>query len=238
MLPPVIYDDAALVAFDKPSGLLVVRDRWDRELTNLVDLVHATGSCDWQNVHRIDRDTSGVILFAKSLAALQHVTQQFEQHSVTKSYLALVSPTPKCISGTIDARLADDPQRPGRMIVSQRGAEACTEYEVLDDWRGRWAWVRLRPHTGRTHQLRVHLATLGSPIVCDAFYGSPALLLLSQFKRNYRPTRSVEPPQLERLALHAESLAIQHPTTGEPLTISAPIAADLAHALKQLRRYA
>lgn len=238
MLPPVIYDDTALVAFDKPSGLLVMRDRWDRELTNLVDLVHDAGHVEWQNVHRIDRDTSGVILFAKSCDSLQHLTQQFEQHTIDKSYVALVSPTPKSRTGTIDAPLADDPQRPGRMIVSHRGAAARTDYEVLEEWRGRWAWLRLRPQTGRTHQLRVHLQTLGSPIVCDPFYGTGEPLLLSQFKRNYRPTRSVEPPQLARLALHAESLSLQHPTTAESITITAPLPDDLAHALKQLRRYA
>ncbi len=238
MLPAVIYEDDALVAFAKPSGLLVVRDRWDKELANLVDLVQAAGHAEWSNVHRIDRDTSGVILFAKHRDALNHVARQFEERTVSKTYVALVSPTPKSHSGTIDAPLLDDPRRPGRMIVGHRGAESQTDYEVLDEWRGRWAWMQLRPRTGRTHQLRVHMATLGSPIVCDPFYGSGEPLLLSQFKRNYRPTRDVEPPQLDRLALHAESLMLTHPTTGEPLTITAPLPDDLAFALKQLRRYA
>ncbi|MBL8828088.1 MAG: RluA family pseudouridine synthase [Planctomycetaceae bacterium] len=238
MLPLVIYEDEAIVAFAKPSGLLVVRDRWDHELANLVDLVHEAGHAEWSNVHRIDRDTSGVILFAKHREALNHVARQFEERTVAKTYVALVSPTPKSTTGTIDAPLADDPRRRGRMIVGHRGAESQTDYEVLEEWRGRWAWVQLRPRTGRTHQLRVHMATLGSPIVCDPFYGSAAPLLLSQFKRNYRPTRDVEPPQLDRLALHAESLAITHPSTAEPLTISAPLPDDLTFALKQLRRYA
>jgi 23S rRNA pseudouridine1911/1915/1917 synthase len=238
MLPPVIYDDAALVAFAKPSGLLVVRDRWDRELANLVDLVHEAGHAEWSNVHRIDRDTSGVILFAKTREALNHVARQFEHHEAEKAYVALVAPTPKSKTGTIDAPIADDPHRPGRMIVGHRGAESQTDYEVLEDWRGRWAWLRLRPRTGRTHQLRVHMATLGSPIMCDPFYGKAEPLLLSQIKRNYRPTRDVEPPQLNRLALHAESLTITHPMSGERLTITAPLPDDLAFALKQLRRYA
>ncbi len=235
-LPTVVYEDDDLIAFDKPSGLLAVPDRWDAGLVNLMQLVHDQLDPHWANVHRLDRETSGVMLLAKNLTALRNVTELFELQQVQKTYLALVQPPPADERGTIDAPLIDDERKPGRMRVAAHGKPSQTDYIVLEKLRPHFAWVELRPRTGRTHQLRVHLALIGSPIVVDALYGSGTPVLLSGLKRNYKPTGTSERPLLDRLALHAAQLTLNHPTTGEPLTISASLPKDLQVMLKQLRK--
>ncbi len=235
-LPQVVFEDDDLIAFDKPSGLLAVPDRWDAALVNLMQLVHDRLDPQWANVHRLDRETSGVMLLAKHSSALRHVSEQFEFQQVRKTYLALVQPSPADEHGTIDAPLVDDERKPGRMRVAAHGKPSQTDYGVLERLRPAFGWVELHPRTGRTHQLRVHLALLGCPIVADALYGSGTSVLLSDLKRNYKPTGDQERPLLDRLALHAASLTLTHPTSGKPLTISAPLPKDLQVLLKQLRK--
>lgn len=236
--PPVVYEDEHLIAFAKPSGLAVVPDRWDRDRVHLMALVHAALSPDIFNAHRLDRDTSGVLLCARTPATLRALTSLFEQRAVEKTYLALVRPAPVADEGEITAPLAPDPRRPGRMRIAAGGKESATAWSVRERWRGGWALLEARPLTGRTHQVRVHLAHVGSPVVADPVYGDGRPLLLSSFKRGYRPGREPERPLLARLGLHAARLALAHPITGERLEIAAPLPADLSAALAQLRRHA
>jgi len=127
------------------------------------------------------------------------------------------------------------------MKIDPRGKPASTQYQVREHWPvrvGRYALVELRPLTGRTHQLRVHLASLGAPIIGDTTYGGKTGLMLSEIKgRSYREGKTAERPLLERLALHAEQITLTHPTTGERVTIRAELPADLQETLTQLRRY-
>jgi RluA family pseudouridine synthase len=235
----VLYEDDALIAFAKPSGLLTAPDRWDVSRENLMVIVHARWSADWFNVHRLDRGTSGVLLCAKTPEVLRAVTAQFDRHEVEKRYLALTRGQPAADQGVVSAPLAADSRRPGRMRVAVDGKESATEYTVLERWRDGLALLRLRPLSGRTHQVRVHLAHLGCPVLADPDYGGGGALYLSQFKRGYgRPAGRPERPLIARLALHAESLAVTHPVTRERLSVTAPLAADLELAIKQLRRYA
>lgn len=268
-LPPIIYEDDALVAFDKPSGLLVAPDRWDKARENLMSLVHADPRLGRAvaNVHRLDADTSGVLLCTKTKAALDFATGQFQSKTVTKIYHAVVAILPaeramKVIdpirddAGTlpdafaVDLALGPDERAPGRMRVFRgRGGKACaTEFRTLERFgAGRagaqlgvsaYAFVECRPLTGRTHQLRVHLAAAGAPILNDAFYGVPDIrLLLSDLKRGYKG-RAQEKPLLDRLALHASELSLQHPLTRERLTITAPLPHEFDIALKYLRKFA
>ena len=233
---PVVYEDDALIAFNKPSGLLVAPDRWDKTLENLMDLVHREESPAWFNVHRLDRATSGLLLCAKDKPALDAVCRAFETRAVEKTYLALVRGLPPEPRGVIAQPLAPDPQRPNRMKVTPHGKPAETAYEVVERWH-RLSLLHLWPHTGRTHQLRVHCAWMKCPIVADSVYGTERGLFLSDFKRRYKEGAGPERPLLGRLALHAWKLTLAHPVTGQPLTLEAPPGKDFGAALHQLRRH-
>jgi len=240
-LPTIVYEDDDIVAFDKPSGLLVAPDRWDHGKRNLAALAHEQYGEECGNAHRLDRETSGVVVFAKTLPALRTLTEQFEAHTVEKQYQALVSPLPRVAEGQITHALSSDDRKPGMMKIDPRGKPASTQYRVVEQWpprAGRIALVELHPLTGRTHQLRVHLASLGAPIVGDTTYGGKPELRLSELKRRtYREGKHSERPVLARLALHAEQITLTHPTTGERLTIRAELPDDFAQAIETLRRY-
>ena len=262
-LPPIIFEDEVLIAFDKPSGLLVAPDRWDKTRENLMGLVHAhpRHGHGVANVHRLDADTSGLLLCAKTKPALDFLTGQFQSKTVGKKYHAVVVVLPaeqamKVIAPirdaasalpdafTVELALGEDERQPGRMRVFKgRGGKECvTEFRTLERFRGPpgrpgFALVECRPLTGRTHQLRVHLAAAGAPILNDPFYGNPDLkLLLSDLKRRYKG-RDEEKPLIARLALHASELTLKHPVTREPITLCAPLPHEFEVALKYLRKF-
>jgi len=255
-LPPILQQDETFIAFDKPSGMLIAPDRWDKKRENMMGLVHDKFGHGVANVHRLDADTSGVVLCSKSKEALDYLSGQFQSKTVLKTYLALVVVLPperamkvvKAVRGpdgglppefTMEQALGEDERQPGRMrIFKGRGGKASvTEFRVLENF-GRFAWVECRPLTGRTHQIRVHLAAAGAPILNDVFYGDPEVkLLLSGLKRGYKG-RKDEKPLIARLALHASELTVKHPTTKEPLKIAAPLPHEFEVALKYLRKFA
>ena len=255
-LPPIIHEDEDLIAFDKPSGLPVASDRWDKARENLMALVHARLGRGVANVHRLDAETSGVLLCAKSKAALDFLSGQFQAKTVGKTYLAfaailpagktmkVVAPVRSGSGGlpaafTVDLALGQDEAHPGRMrIFRKRGGKASvTEFRVLECF-GRFAWLECRPLTGRPHQIRVHLAAIGAPVLGDAFYGDPGVqMLLSELKRRYKG-RLEERPLITRLALHASELTFVHPATRAPVTLQAPMPNEFSVALKYLRKFA
>ncbi len=279
-LPPILFEDDSLVAFDKPSGMLVAPDRWDKTRENLMGLVHAHPRYGHgvANVHRLDADTSGLLLCAKTKPALDFVTGQFQSKTVGKKYHAIVAVLPaehamKVIAPirdaagalpdafTVEIALGEDEREPGRMRVFKgRGGKDCvTEFRTLERFRGStrpaprkpgaaaaaagvraagFAFVECRPLTGRTHQLRVHLAAAGAPILYDPFYGNPDVVLkLSDLKRGFKG-RDEERPLIGRLALHASELTLKHPITREPITLQSPLPKEFEVALKHLRRFA
>lgn len=237
-LPPVIHEDAALIAFDKPAGLLIAPDRWDKSRANLMGAVHARLGRGVANVHRIDADTSGLVLCAKTKPALDFLTGQFQSKAVEKRYEAIVVGLPALDVFTVDLVLKADDARPGRMcVVKKHGKAAVTEFQVRARYpRAGMAHVECRPLTGRTHQIRVHLAASGTPILNDPFYGQERRLLLSDLKRGYKG-RADERPLIDRLALHAAELTFTHPDSRERLTLRAPRPQDLAVALKYLEKF-
>jgi RluA family pseudouridine synthase len=236
-LPPVIYEDEVLLAFDKPSGLLVAPDRWDKARPNLMALVHTQLGDGIANVHRLDADTSGVLLCAKTKAALDSLSGQFQAKTAEKLYLALaVGPIAEA-EFTVELALQADESRPGRMrVVKKKGKPSITSFTVRERFRG-FSWIECRPRTGRNHQIRVHLAAAGHPILGDTFYGDATQLLLSALKRGYKG-RDEERPLIRRLALHASALVLTHPVTHERLTLTAPLPDEFTVALKYLRRFA
>jgi RluA family pseudouridine synthase len=242
-LPPVVYEDDTLIAFDKPSGLLIAPDRWDKSRVNLMDLVHERMGHGVANVHRIDADTSGLVLCAKTKPALDFLSGQFQSKTVRKFYEAITAGVPATDEFTVDLVLKEDEAKPGRMcVVKKHGKASVTAFTVRGRFpqpagRPGFAHLECRPETGRTHQIRVHLAATGTPILNDPFYGNDTALLLSGLKRGYKG-RDDERPLIGRLALHAAALTINHPVTREPLTITAPRPNDFEVALKYLVKFA
>ncbi len=237
-LPPVIFEDEALIAFDKPAGLLIAPDRWDKARENLMGLVHEKMGRGVANVHRIDAGTSGLVLCAKTKPALDMLSGQFQAKTVEKVYTALACGRPALDLYTVDFVMKEDAAAPGRMcVVKKHGKAAVTEFRVVERFpRAGLAHVECRPRTGRTHQIRVHLMASGTPILNDPFYGNETRLLLSDLKRGYKG-RDEERPLIARLALHAAELAFTHPVSRERTTLRAPLPQDLAVAFKYLRKF-
>ncbi len=246
---PVLYEDAHLLALDKPARLLTSPDRYDPNRPNLMRLLHAgiaarkpwaaaRGLTYLANAHRLDFETSGVLLLAKDKPTLIHLANQFGAERANKRYLALVEGAPEEEDFRVDARLAPHPARPEVIRVDPcHGKKAATLVRVLERFRG-YTLLECRPLTGRTHQIRVHLRSRRLPLVGDALYGGQPLLL-SRLKPDYRFKKDrPETPLIGRVALHAERLELLHPATGAPVLIESPWPKDLRVAAKYLRRYA
>ena len=218
----IVFEDASLLVIDKPAGLIVHPGAGnpDRTLMNGL-LAHAPQLRRVPRagiVHRLDKDTSGLLVVAKTLSAQAHLAAQLAERSVKRTYLALVHGEPPA-HGTIDAAIGRDPRARTRMAVTTRGKEARTHYKVIERF-DRIALLECRLETGRTHQIRVHLQHLGHPIVGDTVY-----------RRGARA--GVKFP---RQALHAAALELAHPRSGKRMNWSAPLPADMKKLLAGLRR--
>lgn len=244
---PVLFEDAHVLAVDKPPGLLVSPDRYDRERPNLMRLLLdgvASGK-PWAaerglqyiaNAHRLDFETSGVLLLAKDRPSLVKLAEQFGNAAPRKTYVALARGNPPATEFECNLKLRPDRRDPARMRWALDGKKSFTRFKVLEDFGGT-VLVECHPETGRTHQIRVHLQASGLPIYGDPLYGEGVRLFLSQIKRGYRAKEGEEErPLTPRLALHAWRLELPHPVTGEPLRIEAPWPDDLEVALKHLRK--
>jgi len=246
---PVLYEDAHVLALDKPSGLLVSPDHVHPDRPSLTALLHAgvkrgaawavaSGWTYLRPAHRLEAETSGVLLLAKSKPALVALLNLFGAERPGRIYVALVRGATAEDRFQAEAKLAPHPARIGLMHADpRRGKRALTVFTVRERFSG-FTLLQCELMTDRPHQVRVHLRNLGLPVVGDAAYGGRPLLL-SRLKRDYRlkPNRT-ERPLTARPAVHAESLSLPHPVTGEPLTFSAPWPKDLTVGVKYLRRYA
>ena len=225
----VLYEDEDLVAVNKPAGMVVHAGAGNPSGTLVNALLHRFqtlsslgGDLRPGIVHRLDRYTSGVILIARTDAAHRSLAAQFSGREVEKVYLALVHGRLAADSGRIDKPIARDPQRRTRMTARlAAGRPALTSYRVLRRWP-RFSYLELRLHTGRTHQIRAHLAAIGHPVVGDRLYGAPA--------------RIPGLPALSRFFLHAHRIRFRSPSTGRPLTVEAPLAVELEAFLEAVER--
>jgi RluA family pseudouridine synthase len=229
----VLYQDERIIAFDKASGIASIRERFQIGVS-LKEIAEEKLGRLW-TVHRIDKDTSGVILFARDAEAHKSLNDQFERHEPTKIYAAVLEGEMPQDEMAIDIPLLSDPAHPGRVRPSARGKESLTYLRLREKYRG-FSYVEAEPKTGRQHQIRVHCKAVGLPLAVDPFYGNRSELLLSSFKRKYRDYDREEKPLISRLTLHAERLTVIHPGTGEPITFEAPLPKDLNALLTQLRK--
>lgn len=221
----VIYEDEHLLLVNKPSGM-VVHPAYGHESGTLVNAL--LGHCPQLRdvggteragiVHRLDKDTSGLLVVAKNEEAHSALQRQFKRRSVKKTYLALVEGHPEPSQGVIDAPIGRDKRQRKRMAIVRSGRTALTAYRIIEHF-DEHSLVELQPESGRTHQLRVHLAWLGCPVVGDRVYGYRRQHLLKH-----------------RHFLHARQLEFTHPVTGEALSLLAPLPDKLARLLERLRR--
>ena len=231
----ILFEDADLVVIDKPPGLVVhpAAGHRDQTLVNALlfhvrDLSGVGGELRPGIVHRLDKDTSGVMIVAKNDEAHRKLAEAWGTDAVRKEYLAIVYGTPQRAKGTIDAPIGRDPRDRKRMAVVAGGRRAVTDYEVVEPLR-HVSLVRCRIRTGRTHQVRVHLKHLGHPIVGDPLYSGPQWRGIPD-KRLQKAIAS-----FPRQALHAERITIPHPRTGERMTFEAPVPADMRELLAATR---
>jgi 23S rRNA pseudouridine955/2504/2580 synthase/23S rRNA pseudouridine1911/1915/1917 synthase len=231
----VRWEDENLVVCDKPAGLLSIPDREQSE-PSLKDLLRDLYGNIW-TVHRLDRETSGLIVFAKTEAAHAFLSKQFEERSTRKWYHGLVMGRPLQEEGTVDQAILEHPVKKGSMVIHAKGKSAITHYQVLTHYHA-YTLMEFEILTGRTHQIRVHSQFLGTPIVCDPLYGDGQPLLLSAVKRKFKLGKDVleERPLLARTALHAYRLQIQHPD-GTEMQWEAPYPKDLRATLQQLDKW-
>ncbi|GBE23690.1 MAG TPA: RluA family pseudouridine synthase [Actinobacteria bacterium] len=222
----VRYEDADVAVVDKPSGIVVhpgtgvmggtlaggLLFRWPQ--------IRGIGQENrWGIVHRLDRDTSGLLMVALTEAAYEGLTAAIAAHEVSRTYLALVQGGFALPGGTIDAPIGRDPRRPTRRVVRREGRPARTHYRRLAGWNDRGvSLLEVRLETGRTHQIRVHLESIGHPVIGDRVYGAP------------NPRMS----SVERIWLHAVSLSFAHPVTGATIDVTAPLPSDLQSTLEEL----
>lgn len=233
----ILYEDADLVLVNKPSGMLTIPDRHDPTLPSLRRLLQAQLGVDLWIVHRLDRDTSGVVCFAKNEDTHRHISILFQNHEVTKFYAGLVHGRVVPESGRIEAPIGPDPSHAGKMMVNREGKMAVTDYRVTEQWP-LYALLQLQIHTGRTHQIRVHMRHLGHSIVGDKLYGDGKPLYLSSFKKKFNLSTKDEEerPLVNRLALHAYELSFPK-ADGTIVKGEAPLPKDMAVAVKQLGKW-
>ena len=217
----IIYEDDDLLVIDKPAGLTVhpapghpAHTLVNAILARFPRLAALSDSLRPGIVHRLDRDTSGVMVVAKNSLAQTKLVEQFKSHSVAKAYLVLVKGRLTPENGVIEAPIGRDPRDRKRMAVVAKGREARTEYRVIK-YIGDYTLLEVMPETGRTHQIRVHFAAIGYPVVGDKVYG-------------------VKSPFLSRQFLHASRLGFRLPSTGKYMEFKSELPSDLAQALRDI----
>lgn len=233
----VLFRNDSILAMDKPTGLLSVPDRFNEEKPSLAGLV-LEGFPTARPLHRLDFETSGIMLFCLLPEAFGWYSDQFEQRLIIKKYLSISEG--RCLQpeGLIDAPLYT--QSIGKVLITKRGKSSQTKWKLLEGFLHH-SFIEANPLTGRTHQIRVHLASIGLPIIGDKVYGSGKTLFLSTLKgkKKYKLSKELEEekPLIPRLALHASSLVFKDYSTGTDIMVESPLPKDLQVALNKLRQY-
>jgi len=231
----IIFENDDFIALNKESGMLSIPDRHDDTQLSLYKILNQKYGKIFI-VHRLDRDTSGLILFAKNETTHKYLSQLFEQRNIEKKYLGIVRGSMPDKSGSINEPIGEHPTKKGMMTITKKGKPSLTNYEVLEDY-GIYSLVQFGIQSGRTHQIRVHTKSLGHPIICDALYGDGKPILLSSFKKKYKLSQHdlEERPIISRLALHSHSLCFKD-IHQKDFSLEAPIPKDMKALLQQLKK--
>jgi 23S rRNA pseudouridine955/2504/2580 synthase/23S rRNA pseudouridine1911/1915/1917 synthase len=239
---PVLFEDDELVVVDKPSGVVTVPGRGDTGPTALErvwnhrKLSEGPGAEAPRVLHRLDKDTSGVLAFAKTPEAQSRWGHTFTNRTAEKTYLCLVEGRVTWKEMVAEHPLAPAEKKPGRWRVARDGKPSRTDFRMLHRFQ-KYSWLEAVPQTGRTHQIRLHARALGHPLAVDPYYASAQPVFLSQVKPNYKPSRrGPERPWLSRLPLHATRLVL-HLEGEEPRVFESPLPKDLARVVRDLKKY-
>ena len=233
----LLYEDDQILVVTKPAGLLTIPDRAGNQNSLVAALQSKYGKVFV--VHRLDRETSGILCFARNEAAHRHLSLQMEHHTADKFYFALLDGVLHHDEGEIDKPIGEHYHIPGKMAVTNSGKPSLTFYRVAERFQ-RFTLVEAQIKTGRTHQIRVHFQSIGYPLAVDALYGRREQFLLSEIKgKKYKSGKFTEEerPLMERTSLHAARLRFQHPATGEIMEFRSELPKDFAAVLSQLRKW-
>jgi 23S rRNA pseudouridine1911/1915/1917 synthase len=233
-IPEVIFENEHFIALNKPAGMLSIPDRVQSEPSLKDLLIQKYGSIF--TIHRLDKETSGIILFAKDEETHKYFSKQFEERSVEKFYMGLVHGSLPEKSGTVDAPIMEHPIFKGQMVVNKNGKPSITDYEVIEDL-GKYSLVKFQLHTGRTHQIRVHAKNIAHPLACDPLYGDGKPVMLSAIKKKFKLSKhdDEERPLLNRVALHSYELKFKD-AAGNEFDLIAELPKDIRALLQQLKK--
>lgn len=228
--PAILFENDDFVVLVKPSGILSIPDRKQSEVSLKDQLIEKYGEIF--TVHRLDKGTSGLILFAKNTIAHKELSTLFQSRQVEKYYEGLVIGNPDPEQGTVDKPIMAHPSNDGRMVINDRGKEAVTYFDTIERYR-HFSRMRFQIVTGRTHQIRLHMAAIGHPIVCDELYGNGEPIFLSKYKRHFKLSKSAdeERPLLNRLALHSFSIRFKY--RDDDFYFDSPVPKDLEAVYRQ-----
>jgi 23S rRNA pseudouridine1911/1915/1917 synthase len=240
----VLYEDEHILAVNKPPGMVVhpARGHWSGTLASALafhfrQLSNVGGPTRPGIVHRLDRDTSGVMVVAKTDPMHYALAAQFEARTTEKEYFAITAGAPDRDRDIIEQPIGVHPSQREKMAIRaghSTSREASTFYEVQERFGG-YAAIKVLPKTGRTHQIRLHLAHIGCPVLCDKLYGGRASITRGELRRGRGLQAGDEEVVLARQALHAQRIKLAHPFTGQPIEFVAPVPGDLTRALDLLR---
>ncbi|NJC25360.1 RluA family pseudouridine synthase [Neolewinella antarctica] len=234
----ILFEDDFLIVVNKPADLLSVPDRYNAEIPNLTALLGQRYGDPIIPVHRLDKPTSGAIIYARTKEAHKEMNRQFQEREVDKIYHAIVEGQPGEGETEVDEPIANNPAQTGKMMVSNKGKYALSIFKQIESFGRQFSLVAVQIFTGRTHQVRVHLAYAGFPLMVDPFYGKREAFMLSEIKgRKYNLGRDKEErPLLNRVPLHATKVSFDHPSTGERMTFEASYPKDMRAVINQLRK--
>lgn len=232
--PTIIFENDDFVAINKPAGLLTIPDREQSE-KSLKDILAEKYGVIF-TVHRLDKDTSGLVVFAKNEATHKYLSRLFEERKIEKYYLGVVHGSPENKTGEIEAPIMEHPVNKGLMTINRNGKPSHTSYEVLDA-NPNYSIVSFQLHTGRTHQIRVHSKNIGHPLACDPLYGDGKPILLSSIKKRFKLSKhdEEERPMINRLALHSYKLIFTN-QQNEPVELIAEMPKEFRALMQQLKK--
>jgi len=230
----IVFENDSFVAINKPAGMLSIPDRERSEKSLKAHLIEKYGNIF--TVHRLDRETSGLIIFAKNEVSHKFFSRLFEERKIEKYYVGIVLGSPANTTGIIDAPITEHLVQKGMMVVHRNGKPSSTSYEVLESNRN-YSLVSFQLHTGRTHQIRVHAKNMGYPLACDPLYGDGKPILLSSIKKKFKLSKhdEEERPMISRVALHSYKLVFKDENE-QPIIIEAEIPKEFRALMHQLKK--